>query len=240
MTWISAADFARRMKCSRANVAQSIKSGRIRPEHVRRTGTAVLISTDSAEDWRATASKRRGINEPMPVSTTPSPNTAPRPTPMPMPAVECPGLPPPAWGAGSEEQSAMDATSLSPEEVQERLAQLPDGAVPDLLLSRMRREHALAQMAEIELAAMEQKLVSAAEMRRVHYDAGRLVRDAVLRVPVRVMPELAAAAGGLSPDQRQVITTLLERELNAALETLVADQLAAAPPSSTNASVPSG
>jgi hypothetical protein len=134
----------------------------------------------------------------------------------------------------------MDAASLSPEEVQQRLAKLPEDAIPDLMLSRQRREHALAQMAEIELAAMEQKLVSAAEMRRVHYDAGRLVRDAVLRVPVRIMPELAAAAGGLSPDQRQVITTLLERELNAALETLVADQLAAAPPSSTTASVPSG
>lgn len=239
MTWISAADFARRMKCSRANVAQSIKSGRIRPEHVRRTGTAVLISTDCAEDWRATASKRRGIAEPMPVSTTPSPSTAPRLRPMPMPAVECPGLPPPAWGAGGEEQSAMDA-SLSPEDVQERLAQLPEGAVPDLLLSRMRREHALAQMAEIELAAMEQKLVSAEEMKRQRFESGRQVRDAVLRVPVRVMPELAAAAGGLSPDQRQVITTLLERHLVEALESLVADQLAAAPPSSTNASVPSG
>lgn len=233
MTWISAADFARRMKCSRANVAQSIKSGRIRPEHVRRTGTAVLIDTACSEEWRATASKRRGIAEPMP----PSPSTAPRPTRMPVPMVE--GLPPPAWGASGEEQSAMDA-SLSPEEVQERLAQLPDGAVPDMMVSRMRREHALAQLAELELEREQQKLVDAAELRRVHYDAGRLVRDAVLRVPVRVMPELAAAAGGLSPDQRQQVTVLLERELNAALETLVADQLAAAPPSSTNASVPSG
>lgn len=220
MTWISAADFARRMKCSRANVAQSIKSGRIRPEHVRRTGTAVLISTDCAKDWRATASKRRGIAEPMPATVPPGPIPAPRPSPMPVPMVE--ELPPPAWGAGGEEQSA----GLSPEEVQERLAQLPEGAVPDLLLSRMRREHALAQMAEIELAAMEQKLVSAAEMRRVHYDAGRLVRDAVLRVPTRIMPALAAAAGGLSPDQRQAVGLVLERHLVEALESLVADQLA--------------
>ena len=113
----------------------------------------------------------------------------------------------------------MDA-SLSPEELQERLAQLPDGAVPDLLLSRMRREHALAQLAELELEREQQKLVSAAEMRRAHYEAGRQVRDAVLRTPVRVMPELAAAAGGLSPDQRQVITTLLERHLVEALSCL--------------------
>lgn len=215
MTWISAADFARRMKCSRANVAQSIKSGRIRPEHVRRSGTAVLIDTACSEDWRATASKRRGVAEPM----LPSPRTAPRPTPMPMPAMECPGLPPPAWGAGGEEQSAMDA-GLSPEEVQERLAQLPEDAVPDLMLSRQRREHALAQLAELELEREQEKLVSAAEMRRVHYAAGRQVRDAVLRTPVRVMPELAAAAGGLSPDQRQVITTLLERHLVEALSCL--------------------
>lgn len=222
MTWISAADFARRMKCSRANVAQSIKSGRIRPEHVRRTGTAVLIDTACSEDWRATASKRRGIAEPLPAAVPAGPIPAPRTTPM--PAVECPGLPPPAWGAGGEEQSAMDA-SLSPEEVQERLAQLPDGAVPDLLLSRMRREHALAQLAELELEREQEKLVSAAEMRRVHYDAGRLVRDAVLRVPVRVLPELAAAAGGLSPDQRQEVTVLLERHLVEALESLVQKQI---------------
>ena len=92
----------------------------------------------------------------------------------------------------------------------------------------------------MELEREQQKRVDAAQMRRKRYDAGRLVRDAVLRVPVRVLPELAAAAGGLSPDQRQVVMVLLERELNAALETLVTDQLAAAPPSSTNASVPSG
>jgi hypothetical protein len=222
MTWITSAEFSRRMGCSRANVTQAIRSARLRPEHVRRDGTRVMVNTAAIPDWQATTSRRRGIAEPMPAAMPAGPIPAPRTTPM--PAVECPGLPPPAWGAGGEEQSAIDA-SLSPEEVKQRLAQLPDGAVPDLLLSRMRREHALAQMAEIELAAMEEKLVSAAEMRRVHYDAGRLVRDAVLRVPTRIMPELAAAAGGLSPDQRQKVGLLLERHLVEALESLVQKQI---------------
>ena len=223
MTWISAADFARRMKCSRANVAQSIKSGRIRPEHVRRTGTAVLIDTACSEDWRATASKRRGIAEPMPVSTKPSPSTVQGPTPMPVPMPMVEGLPPPAWGAEGEEQSC-DA-GLSAEEIKEQMARVPAGGLPEMALSRARREHFLAEMAQLELEREQEKLVSAAEMRRVHYDAGRLVRDAVLRVPVRVLPELAAAAGGLSPDQRQEVTVLLERHLVEALESLVQKQI---------------
>lgn len=224
MSWISAADFARRMKCSRANVAQSIKSGRIAPEHVRRSGNSVLISTDCAEDWRATASKRRGINKPMPAAAVPAPSANRRPTPMPLPTVE--GLPPPAWGA---EDGGGGNAGLTPEEIEAQMAQVPAGGLPEMALSRARREHFLAELAQLELKREEQKLVSAAEVSRMRFESGRLVRDAVLRVPVRIMPELAAAAGGLTPDQRTEVGLVLERHLVEALRSLAEAQLAESP-----------
>ncbi|MEB3331157.1 MAG: hypothetical protein VKI83_01510 [Synechococcaceae cyanobacterium] len=156
----------------------------------------------------------------------PSPSAAPEPTPTPVPALGCAGLPPPAWGAEGGEQSAMDA-SLSPEEVQERLAQLPEGAVPDLMLSRQRREHALAQLAELELELEREqgRLVCAAAVERRLFEAAREMRDSILRVPMRALPELAGAAGGLTPEQRTEVGLVLERHLAAALTSLVQKQI---------------
>jgi hypothetical protein len=214
MSWVTAAEFSRKMQCSRANVTQGISSGRIAPDHVRRDGSRVMVSTGAIPDWQATSSRRRGINE-----TPPSPTPAAKHLQM----VPVEGLPALAWGAGDE--IAMDAT-LTPEEIQRRLAELPEGAVPDLLLSRQRREHALAQLAELELEREQQKLVSAAEVSRERFESGRLVRDALLRVPMRVLPELAKAAGGLTPEQRTEFGLVLERHLNDALRSLAQEQLA--------------
>jgi len=223
MNWITAAEFSRRMQCSRANVSQAIRSGRIAPEHVRRDGTRVMVSTAAITSWQATASRRRGINEP-------SPSPAPTAAPLPVMAVE--GLPALAWGGGDE--GAMDAT-LTPEEVERRLAELPEGAVPDLLLSRQRREHALAQLAELELEREQGRLVCAAAVERRLFEAAREVRDSIMRVPIRVLPELAAAAGGLTPEQRTEVALVLERHLVEALRSLAEAQLAGSPQSRTNA-----
>jgi len=184
-----------------------------------------MVNTAAISNWQATASRRRGINEP---SASPSP--APAAAPLPVMAVE--GLPALAWGGGDE--GAMDA-ALTPEEIEERLSQLPEDAVPDLLLSRQRREHALAQMAELELEREQGRVVSAAEVSRERFESGRLVRDAVLRVPMRVLPELAKAAGGLTPEQRTEVGLVLERHLVEALRSLAEAQLAGSPQSRTNA-----
>jgi len=224
MSWITSAEFSRRMGCSRANVTQAIRSGRLRPEHVRRDGTRVMVNTAAIPNWQATASRRRGINEPSP---------SPAPAAMPLPAAAVvEGLPALAWGGGDE--GAMDAT-LTPEEVERRLAELPEGAVPDLLLSRQRREHALAQLAELELEREQGRLVCAAAVERRLFEAAREVRDSIMRVPIRVLPELAAAAGGLTPEQRTEVALVLERHLVEALRSLAEAQLAGSPQSRTNA-----
>lgn len=218
MSWITAAEFSRRMQCSRANVTQAIRNGRIAPEHVRRDGTRVMVNTAAIPNWQATASRRRGINEPLP-----SPSPTPAAAHLPMVPVE--GLPVLAWGA--EGAIGSGDASLTAEEVQERLAQLPEGAVPDLLLSRQRREHALAQLAELDLEREQGKWVRADEVLRERFESGRLVRDALLRVPMRVLPELAKAAGGLTTEQRAEVGLVLERHLVEALRSLAQDQLAA-------------
>lgn len=206
MSWISAAEFARRMKCSRANVTQAIKGGRIAAEHVRRDGSTVRISTAAIPSWEATASKRR----PAP-ATTAAPPAATGSA-----AAKVGELPVLAWGQAIEEGERR----LSPEELEAAVAELSPGAVPELGLSRQRREHALAQMAELDLREREGQLVPAAEVSRVWFETGRRVRDAVQRSAQRMMPAIAAAAGGLSPEQRAEMLLIIERHHVEALESL--------------------
>jgi len=62
-TWITAAEFAKRMGCSRSNVTQAIATGRIQPKYVRRDGTRVRVATACIADWEATSNRhqQRGL-----------------------------------------------------------------------------------------------------------------------------------------------------------------------------------
>ena len=64
------------------------------------------------------------------------------------------------------------------------------------------------------------QLVSAPEMRRAHFEAGRTVRDAILQTPALMLPELAEAIGGLTSAQRCSARLVIERHLAQALESL--------------------
>lgn len=57
MSWITAAEFARRVGCTRGNVSLSIKSGRLSSKHVRRDARNTYISTDALPAWQYTARK---------------------------------------------------------------------------------------------------------------------------------------------------------------------------------------
>ena len=58
-TWITAAEFAKRMGCSRSNVTQAIATGRIQPKYVRRDGTRVRVNTTCTADWETTGNRHR-------------------------------------------------------------------------------------------------------------------------------------------------------------------------------------
>jgi hypothetical protein len=53
--WVTAAQFARLMGCSRAEVTQSIKRGRIAAGDLRRDGRNQYINTRAVPGWQATS-----------------------------------------------------------------------------------------------------------------------------------------------------------------------------------------
>lgn len=67
-----------------------------------------------------------------------------------------------------------------------------DLAAPDYLKSRARREQAEANIAEMRAAELAGELVSAERVRLAATKMGRLMRDAVLGVPSRIAPTIAA------------------------------------------------
>ncbi len=121
-----------------------------------------------------------------------------------------------AWGQSVEEGERR----LSPEEMEAEVANLPPGAVPELGLSRQRREHALAQMAELDLQEREGQLLRKVDVERVWGEEGRRVRDAILRLGPVLLPEIARAAGGLNQEQRAAVLLVLERHHVGALQSL--------------------
>jgi hypothetical protein len=64
------------------------------------------------------------------------------------------------------------------------------------------------------------KLVSAEDMKRIRFESGRRVRDAVLRIGPQMIGEIAKAAGGMTPDHRADVLLVIERHLVGALEAL--------------------
>jgi hypothetical protein len=77
-----------------------------------------------------------------------------------------------------------------------------------------------AKLLQLEFEERSGKLVSAEEARRVRFESGRRVRDAVLRIGPQMIGEIAKAAGGLTPDQRADVLLVIERHLVGALEAL--------------------
>ena len=68
----------------------------------------------------------------------------------------------------------------------------PANANPKYWDVKARRENTLWQLAEIELAKQEGKLVDRKKVEEMSYAAARMLRDTVLGLPTRLAPELAA------------------------------------------------
>lgn len=77
-----------------------------------------------------------------------------------------------------------------------------------------------ARLLELDLKERQELLVPAADMRRVRYETGRRVRDAILRLGPLMIGDIAQAAGGLNQGQRAAVLQVLERHHVKALEAL--------------------
>lgn len=77
-----------------------------------------------------------------------------------------------------------------------------------------------AKLLALEYEERSGQLVRADEVKRQQFEAGRRVRDAVLRIGPQMIGEIAKAAGGLTAEQRAEVLLVIERYQVKALEGL--------------------
>jgi len=82
--------------------------------------------------------------------------------------------------------------ALRPADVAAVVDALPEDAIPALDRSRGRREHYAAELARLEVLQRRGELLPAAEVRAEAFALARAVRDALLGLPDRLAPMLAA------------------------------------------------
>ena len=86
----------------------------------------------------------------------------------------------------------------------------------DLLRAKAKREHAEAQLAELELAEKRGEIILAADHKRVIFRLCRSIRDALVPIPDRMAPVVAAE------DDPAKVHAELSREIRQVLEALSA------------------
>ena len=115
------------------------------------------------------------------------------------------------------QQPPEGATAAGPPQMPGARPEQPDDAGPgDYWASRARRERAEAELAELKLAEQQGVLIRADAVRAAHAKRLAGLREALLQVPARLAPVLAAET-----DQARCHDTL-QRELHAVLATVVA------------------
>lgn len=96
----------------------------------------------------------------------------------------------------------------------------PAANIPSMAQGQAIKVAYQAKLLQLEFEEKSGKLVSAEEMKRLRFDSGRQVRDAVLRIGPQMIGEIAKAAGGLNPDERAEVLLVIQRHLVDALEAL--------------------
>ena len=99
-------------------------------------------------------------------------------------------------------------------EIQQKVAQLPDDAIPELNESRARREHYQAELAKLEVDHRRNELVSADGVKKEAFNVAKTVREALINIPDRVANLLAAESNATA------IHMALTDEITQALEGL--------------------
>jgi len=106
---------------------------------------------------------------------------------------------------------AVEAPSKKPEAPDPPRSESPESSYMD---ARTRREKALAELAELELARTRGDLVDAARVRTGAMRMYRMLRDALLGLPAQMAPELAAI------DNPRLIDAQLTQRFRSLLEDL--------------------
>lgn len=218
--WISLREMARRRSCTLAAVQKAIATGRITAAAVRRDANGRLQAIDAdqaAIDWYqntdAELALRTGTLVPQPAS------------------IEAPTRPEAQRvmddAAGTSVLAADSAAPRAQLQLDDREATSPSlGAakLDEFQRDRARNERIKAINAELDLALRLKTLVSADDVRRASFDAARTAQEALMRLPDRLSPLLAAETDAAR------IRALLDQAIREALHGLAerAEQLAAA------------
>ncbi len=125
-----------------------------------------------------------------------------------------------AWKA--QNIAPVANTKTAPKTSEPGVQPLQESTRPNYLTSRAKREAAEAEMAEIKLAELSASLIRTEAVTKVWAESITNCRDAMLQIPARLAPQLAAEADLVR------CTILLEEALNQALEALSSGYLVAA------------
>ena len=77
-----------------------------------------------------------------------------------------------------------------------------------------------AMLLKLDYQERDGSLVKKADVERQLFEVAKQVKDAVLRLGPLMIGEIAKAAGGLTPEQRQEVLMIIERHQTKALETM--------------------
>jgi len=195
VTYISAAELARRLNKSREAVRQAIKDGRIKS--YKRNGRSVMCHAVKAmAEFNGEVTTEPTIKNP-PTTTVKTSDYG----------FLC-------WGA---EQQDINETSEELEQsknLKKQIDELPEDQIAKLNDSKARREHYLAEKARLEVQTMQGDLVPAADVKAAAFKKARTVRDSMLAIPDRVIPTL------ISMTDTRAAHQLLTEEIRTALRSL--------------------
>jgi hypothetical protein len=90
--------------------------------------------------------------------------------------------------------------------------------IPSLTQARAVRETYNARLAQLEYEEKSGTLCRVEDVKLQTFKTARLLRDALLNIPIRVVNEIAAMLGDLEPDKKHEILLILTREVQLALE----------------------
>lgn len=112
------------------------------------------------------------------------------------------------------ERPKPEAPRPTAKELKRAIKALPDDQIPELTVSRERREHYQAELAKLEVDHKRRELVAAESVKKEAFSLAKTIREALVSIPDRVANVLAAET------DPTLIHQALSEEIGQALERL--------------------